>query len=115
MKTSECRTCGSQIVWATTEKGKKMPLDAEPTSKGRFVLEGDDKDRKAVFVHDDQYTGDRYESHFKTCPQASEHSRRAPAPAKSDCRPDGYGYCATHPPCDMMRVLVDSIRKAIPR
>ena len=27
----ECRSCGAPIIWAVTERGKKMPVDAERT------------------------------------------------------------------------------------
>ena len=33
-----CRGCGAPIEWAKTEKGRNMPMDAEPTLTGTFVL-----------------------------------------------------------------------------
>lgn len=118
MKTDSCRSCGAAIVWTLTQKGKRMPVDAEPVSNGKFVLEDeeDDEKRRAVYIGEKGgYGGERYSSHFGTCPHAAEHSGhpRNEARAEGACRPDGHGFCATHPPCDMMRVLVDALRREV--
>lgn len=118
MKIDSCRSCQAPIIWSVTRKGKRMPLDAEPTSRGKFVLEGEDDDGapQAVFMGDRPYTGDRYESHFGSCPQAAEHSGRPRSPAgppaapAGSCRPDGDGFCATHPTCDLVRGILESLR-----
>ncbi len=34
-----CQFCGAEVVWATTEKGKAMPLNAEPVEHGNIWLE----------------------------------------------------------------------------
>lgn len=127
MKLAECRSCGAPIVWATTEKGKKMPVDTEPVSDGKFILEEEDDDsaRKALFIGDrDPYSGPRYSSHFSTCPNADQH--RA-TPGKRDprsgatalqspgCRPGKDGLCLTHPPCEDTRILIDALRRAAGR
>jgi hypothetical protein len=113
-----CRSCGAPIVWTVTRKGKRMPVDAEPVSNGKFVLENeeDNEKRLAVFIGEGDYRGPRYSSHFGTCPHAAEHSghpRGETSDKESPCRPDGEGFCATHPPCEMMRVLVDSLRRQL--
>ena len=33
-----CRSCGAEIRWARTEKGKRIPLDDEPTVKGNVTI-----------------------------------------------------------------------------
>lgn len=66
-----CKFCGEEIIWTVTRKGKKMPVDAEPVSKGKFILDPENElgDVPAVFIGDkDKYTGERYDSHFETCP-----------------------------------------------
>ena len=65
---STCRSCGAEIVWAITEAGKRIPLDAEP--ERRFVLTTD-------LATNDQTARSTatYISHFATCPNAAEHRR----------------------------------------
>lgn len=80
---SECKSCGAEILWVETEKGKQMPLDAKPSPDGRFRKERVEhdaamkRDRKIVhFVRDDELeenTRKLYTSHFATCPDADEH------------------------------------------
>lgn len=38
-KIVKCRSCGAEIVWAITERGKRIPLNAEPdNAKGNIVI-----------------------------------------------------------------------------
>ena len=37
-RTARCRGCHQPIIWALTEKGKRMPLDAEPSEAGDYIL-----------------------------------------------------------------------------
>jgi len=73
-----CRSCGAPIRWVKTRKKKNMPIDDEPVSDGRFVIEGEDDEsgKPRVAWLDNRaaetYTGERYISHFKTCPNARE-------------------------------------------
>jgi hypothetical protein len=75
-----CRSCGAEVIWTQTQRsGKRMPVDAEPVGGGKFILEpGNDDDTPiAIFIGPrDPYTGPRYESHFSTCPNASQHRQR---------------------------------------
>lgn len=75
-KVSECRSCKEPIVWVTTRKGKKMPLDPDPVPNGPFIYDGDPEEARVVYIGEkDRYTGDRYASHFSTCPNVGEHRR----------------------------------------
>lgn len=39
---SVCRSCGAPIVWATVRtSGRRIPLDAEPSSAGNVLLHSD--------------------------------------------------------------------------
>ena len=44
---SRCRSCGAEVRWALTERGRRMPLDLEPyvgdSPAGLFVLRGRDQ------------------------------------------------------------------------
>jgi len=73
---SRCRSCGQFITWTTTERGKKMPLDADPYSGGDpsslFVI----RSGVAVAVPPDAFPGEPvFQSHLKTCTQPN---RRVP-------------------------------------
>jgi len=77
MRTAECRGCGAPMVWARTGRGAKMPLDAEPSSAGTYVLENEDTSNPTTYrMIDPAYTGPRYTSHFQTCPKASDFSKK---------------------------------------
>lgn len=66
---SNCRSCHAEIIWAKTESGKAMPLDAKPEK--RFILfpGPDGNEDEAVAV-------DTYVSHFATCPNANQHRKK---------------------------------------
>jgi len=73
---SECRRCHAEMIWCRTGRGKKMPVDAEPTSDGVFVLEhGESSDPVVRRLSNDAaatYTGEKFTSHFATCPNADD-------------------------------------------
>lgn len=77
----QCRSCGADMVWVVTRKGKKMPLDPKPDPDGGFVYDGDTDDGtpKVRFIPEGPgralHEGDRYTSHFSTCPNADERRR----------------------------------------
>lgn len=62
-----CKSCGAEIVWARTTKGKAIPLDAEPVGqKGLFkVIAG-------VAITDEEPL---YQTHFVSCPNAAGHRK----------------------------------------
>jgi len=65
---TSCESCKAPILWAVTESGKRMPLDAKPEK--RILLEEDGCQPPVAHVID------VYVSHFATCPQAAQHRRR---------------------------------------
>lgn len=67
---NKCKSCGAPIVWAKSETGKAMPLDAKPEK--RIVLDSLGVGRVL----------DAFTSHFVTCPNAAQH--RKPRETKSD-------------------------------
>ena len=64
-----CRSCGAPMIWGRTERGKNIPLDAQPHPKGNiafvdpFAIDG-----LVVFsgpaLHDGRPL---YVSHYATC------------------------------------------------
>lgn len=80
MKLATCRSCGASIVWVVTSNLKKMPVDADPVAlpHGFRLTEEDDDDAGApiaTFVAAVP-AGERvWQSHFATCPNATQHRR----------------------------------------
>jgi len=73
---AKCNSCDAPIIWALTENGKRMPVDAEPVRDGNIVLEHHGQ-RVTAIVRDAMLPGlePLYKSHFATCPNASTHRR----------------------------------------
>lgn len=69
-----CRSCGAPIIWAITESGKRIPIDAGPTAEGNIELKGE---RAHVLARDEVRWPDTryYTSHFVTCPHAAQHRK----------------------------------------
>lgn len=80
---SVCRTCAAPILWARTERGKRIPLDVDAyvgeDARGLFVLrEADDPEGPlALAAWGLEGTEPHYRSHFSTCPDAVAHRRSA--------------------------------------
>ena len=72
---SRCTSCGAEILWIKTERGKLAPVDAK--SEKRFVLDplaarlAPDAPPQARLV-------DTFVSHFATCPNAAQHRKDRP-------------------------------------
>lgn len=72
---SVCKDCGESIIWVTTQKGKRMPIDVTPHHMGRFRKVGISESGKKLvsFVRDADIESVRrervplYNSHFETC------------------------------------------------
>jgi hypothetical protein len=74
---SRCRSCEAPILWARTEKGRRIPLDPEPYDgpdpRGLFLLRADGL---AIAVSPGDALGEPvYRSHFASCPDAALHRR----------------------------------------
>lgn len=78
-----CKSCGAEIVWVKTNKGKAMPCDSK-----KVMAAKDDKGKDllvtpignvvrvnlaATITENNVVIG--YISHFATCPNANEHRR----------------------------------------
>jgi len=85
--TSICRACSAKIIWAVTPAGKRMPVDAKPSADGKLILSAQ-VGPQGIKINDpplviDERTvdqdgpkgGDRYISHFATCPAADRFRR----------------------------------------
>jgi len=70
-----CRSCEAPVIWAMTERGKLMPVDAEPSKDGNVQL----KPRVAVAPLAEVLSVAKCFgktqlrlSHFVKCPQAKQ-------------------------------------------
>jgi len=64
MKATRCRSCGQPIVWMLTAAGKAMPVNYT------HEAEQDAREQKV-------YDRARHVTHYGTCPQAKQWSRRS--------------------------------------
>lgn len=78
MATGTCRSCEAPITWATTVKGRKMPLDPEPVDDGNVWVTRVAEDGTplvAVALNAEsvpELVRVRYVSHFVTCPDRDD-------------------------------------------
>lgn len=78
-----CRGCGAEILWALTESGRRMPLDAEPNPAGAYTLIPPSPRARpvaaltAVRVAGEHHADEpRYMQHWATCPERDRFRRR---------------------------------------
>lgn len=70
-----CSSCGAPIVWAITEAGKRVPLDAKPI---RIAIVARDNDGAEILDNGARVIArgeNGYVSHFATCPNAAAHRK----------------------------------------
>ena len=74
-----CGSCGEAIVWAITDSGRHMPLDAVPVDTGNVAVHRDKSGelRARVLKHGDTVADweTRGNSHYATCPHADQHRK----------------------------------------
>ena len=78
-----CRSCGAPLLWALTERGRRIPLDRNPVPDGNIEIKETEDGPPISRVVSGQGTlspglfpATRYKSHFATCPNAKRHRRR---------------------------------------
>ena len=74
-----CKSCRKPIVWAETEKGRRIPLDPDPVSDGNIILQQRGKFKPPLAIVRLSIPTDetnRFKSHFATCPQASRWRKK---------------------------------------
>jgi hypothetical protein len=76
---TSCQYCGASIAWAKTLDGRAMPIDAEPVDMGNVQLleRGDGSTMAVITVPALIAEGQRYRSHFASCPRAAQ-ARKLP-------------------------------------
>lgn len=72
---SRCRSCDAEVIWATSQTGKAMPLNAKPDPFGNVKVYGRPGAVSAVVLAGDALEETRrlgvplYMPHHATCPQ----------------------------------------------
>jgi hypothetical protein len=72
----QCRSCGSSIIWAVTDSGKRMPVDARSHADGKLRLRVDSDGTVHVFYDTTTSPYPKFRAHFATCPDADGWRRR---------------------------------------
>lgn len=85
----ECKSCKAPVLWAKWPRTQKwMPVDVKPVAEGDIILRHRKSENLLLAEKlevGSEVTGNRYLSHFSTCPNSKENrSQRAPAPAIPD-------------------------------
>lgn len=70
---AHCRWCGTPMKWATTEKGRQIPLDIHPSDVGNIELVNG---LAKVVGQSDNPADIRHISHFATCESPFNPSNR---------------------------------------
>lgn len=76
MNTTKCKSCGAEIIWAKTAKGKNTPLDAKPVRIAELIEDpetGEEVTEEGRYLIAAGHTG--HTSHWATCPSAEQHRR----------------------------------------
>jgi len=78
----KCKSCGAEIEWWTTTDGKKMPVDVSPAPYwcpmpgATVVLKVAGRQAIVVKVPTDRPMAEVRLSHFATCPQGAQWSKK---------------------------------------
>lgn len=76
---SNCKSCGEPVIWALTQREKRMPVDVVPVVGGNIELEYNAPDGTALETPFATYVRKsdelRYVSHFATCVDADQHRK----------------------------------------
>lgn len=75
-RTEGCRSCGASVVWATTIRGKAMPVDVAATAEGNVALSPRGELPPLATVVQNSNGDLLHTSHFATCPEAGKWRRR---------------------------------------
>lgn len=76
MQTASCSACGAPIRWATTTKGRRMPIDPDPHPQGNIILEHLGEGVAPIAHVNAGPIEGGYRSHFVTCPNADDFRRK---------------------------------------
>ncbi len=64
---SKCKSCGADIQWLKTRKGKNIPVNIPPFEDGESAHE--------AITTAIEFNPDYMIAHFATCPNANKHRK----------------------------------------
>lgn len=73
--TTQCRSCKGEIIWTFDQKGRRLPVDAEPDHEGKLILSlgTDGRVHSRVLLPAHLRWGRKlFRSHFTRCPDAAK-------------------------------------------
>lgn len=75
-----CRSCGADVLWAVTSRGKPIPIDPEPRPDGNIVVDPVERGRPrschyATKLERAELTSLRV-AHFVTCPDREKWRKK---------------------------------------
>jgi hypothetical protein len=72
----KCKSCGANIIFGLTDRGRRMPVDIKPHPDGNILLvKAEGLMVKAVVIKEEgraKYAGGLHLSHFTSCKQAKQ-------------------------------------------
>jgi len=86
--TSHCASCQGLIIWGTTARGDRVPVDAEPVDVGsdmaeiRLLARGEGMEPVVELVRNKRQlfgATHAYRKHLRVCPHAGHYRSRARA------------------------------------
>jgi hypothetical protein len=72
---SACRSCHTPVMWAGTQDGNRLIINAQADDVGNVTIEPDLFDHPVAIVHGDVAPG-RWTPHWATCPDADSWRTR---------------------------------------
>jgi hypothetical protein len=70
---TQCKSCGTEIIWCRTAAGKMMPLDAAVSDEGTWgIIEGGGCYRQEM---PGLLDGTLHQTHWQTCLGAAQHRK----------------------------------------
>jgi hypothetical protein len=62
-----CKACDAEIIWLKTKNGKRMPVDAAPSSTGNCRIVGGTVEVLGPRAVEEHTGSDLHHSHYTTC------------------------------------------------
>lgn len=82
-RTTTCHSCGDRIIWCLTDKGRRMPVDVDPTPDGSLLLSTGRVPIATTVSRGGRGDQLLHKAHFATCGRPPQRRTTSPAPART--------------------------------